>query len=487
MSGNLQPSPVNPSVVTAGSRTPFLVDQDERKVALACLYHVALLVILATWAFGGMADWARTLVSVWASLALPLLIWSVRTSIRIRSSAPRQLHLLWPLIAFNLVVLVSLAFPGFRTGYYGDELLYIRNLVSPWLPSSARPAITLGALWLFNGVYLSAFNLLLSARSRHTLRALLFIIVFNALALAVFGTFQKLTHADGLYFGLQPSPQPRFFASFIYHNHWGAFCVLMIAAGFGLFFHHVHRHTIRELARTPAIFALLTVLAIALTIPMSGSRSCTIIALLLLGGAALHWMGIMRRRHRTFGGRSSSALLGLAVLIGLIAVSYPLAKPAIQERLRDTRHQVEQTRHSDSLNSRLVLYRDTWHMARDRLLFGWGLASFPNVFTIYNTQNRGTADNLPHYYHDAHNDWLQTLAELGIVGAVLLALCAVLPFWRFRHVVGRSFISLYLLCGCAVLLLYAWVEFPFGNVAVGICYWCSFFLALGYGRLESDH
>ncbi|MCB1105746.1 MAG: O-antigen ligase family protein [Cephaloticoccus sp.] len=467
------------------SGAPFPLSAGERRLELATLIHVAVLVITATWAFGGNADWARTLIGCWATLAVPLLIANVRAAIRERNYAPRVLHCLWPLLAFNTLVLVSLAFPGFRPGYYGDELLYINNRVSPWLPSSARPMVSLEALWLFTGVYLSTFNLLLAIRSRHALRSLLFVIVFNALSLAVFGTFQKLTNAEGLYFGLQPSPQPRFFASFIYHNHWGAFCVLMIAAGLGLFFHYLRRHTVRELAGTPAIFVLIAVLAIALTVPMSGSRSCSVLTLLLLGGALVHWMRIMGRRSQSTAGRLAPAGAGLAVLIALIAVTYPLAKPAIQERFRDTQEQLQKAKHPGSTRARTILYRDTWFMARDRLLFGWGMASYPHVFTIYNTQNRGIYDNLPHYYHDAHSDWLQSLAELGVIGSALLAFCVLAPLWRFRRSIGTSVLSLYLLGGGLVILLYAWVEFPFGNLAVSICFWLLLFTALRYSRQDS--
>jgi len=451
------------------------------------LIHVGALIIMATWAFGGNAGWARTLIGVWTSLAFLLLFFIVRATIRERHSAPRALHCLWPLVALNALVLVSLAFPGFRTGYYGDELLYIRNRVSPWVPSSARPMVTLEALWLFTGIYISAFNLLLSARSRHALRSLLFVVVFNALLLAVFGTFQKLLKAEGLYFGLQPSPQPRFFASFIYHNHWGAFCVLMLASGLGLFFHYLRRHTLRELGHTPAIFVLIAVFTIAITAPMSGSRSGTVLVLLMLGGALVHWMRIMNQRTKSTSSKIAFAGTGLAVLVAVIAVTYPLARPAIEERLRDTQQQLQKPKEPGPTQSRMVLYRDTWHMARDRLLFGWGMASYPNVFTIYNTQNRGTKDNLPHYYHDAHSDWLQSLAELGVVGSVLLGLCAIAPFWRFRQSLTQSILSLYLLAGCGVILLYAWVEFPFGNVAVSICFWFSLFFALRYSRLDSEH
>ena len=43
----------------------------------------------------------------------------------------------------------------------------------------------------------------------------------------------------------------------------------------------------------------------------------------------------------------------------------------------------------------------------------------------------------------------------------------------------------YLLAGCGLILLYAAVEFPFGNPAVTIAFWLTFFSALQYVRLSS--
>lgn len=482
-----QSSIVSPSPDSNDSGVPFPLTQRERQLEQLTLFHAGALLIGATWAYGGNVDWAQPLLSIWATLAMPLLWFNVGASMHQRHCAPRVLHCLWPLLGLNLLVGVSLLFPGFRAGVYEGDVLYINNLVSPWLPSSARPAITLQALWLFTGVYLSAFNLLLAPRRRHAVRVFLFVLLSNALLLAIFGTFQKLSHATGLYFGHQPSPQPRFFASFIYHNHWGAFCVLMLSIGLGLFFHYLRRHDVRDLARTPAGFAVAAILAIATTVPMSGSRSCTVLALLLLGIAAVHWTLMLRKRQSGHSHRAVPAVAAIVVLAALIGFAYPLAKPAIQERLRDTQQQLKGEEHPTNSGQRTVLYQDTWRMAKDRLLFGWGMASYPYVFTLYNTQDRGIADHLPHYYHDAHSDWLQSLAELGIIGSLLLVLCLLLPLWRYRHTATRSLLSSYLLGGCAVILLYAWVEFPFGNTAVSIAYWLMFFTALRYSRVESAH
>ena len=68
-------------------------------------------------------------------------------------------------------------------------------------------------------------------------------------------------------------------------------------------------------------------------------------------------------------------------------------------------------------------------------------------------------------------------------GTALLALCGVVPLLRLRRRHLVSPVPTYLLAGCALVLLYAWVEFPFGNVAVVLVWWLSFFCAVHYARL----
>jgi hypothetical protein len=40
------------------------------------------------------------------------------------------------------------------------------------------------------------------------------------------------------------------------------------------------------------------------------------------------------------------------------------------------------------------------------------------------------------------------------------------------------------LLGCALVALYAWVEFPFANGAVMIAFWTVYFAALRYATLQ---
>lgn len=446
------------------------------------LAHVGIFLVWTTWAFGGAAEWMRPQLAWWGSIGLLLTLTAAQDRDARKEGWLRPLRWLWPLAAFNVLVLAACLNPSFNEVKYGAETLLVNAGGRTWLPGSARPALALDALWLFDAIWISCFNLALVVRQRRALRWLLLIATVNALALAVFGTVQKLTHAKGIYFDAFESPQKYFFASFVYHNHWGAFIVLMLAACLGVTWHFARRRESRDFFHSPAFGGLVVVFFLAASVPLSTSRSCTVLVALLLGGALLHWAARFVQQRRQFRESLAWPLLGaLAALVLGAAGVWFVARESITTRVAKTREQLDEMRARGSVGSRGVLYHDTWRMARDRLWFGWGMASYPHVFTLYNSQK--SVDKLPVFYRDAHSDWLQAVAEHGLVGAALLALCAIVPLRRVRWRHLANPLPCYLLAGCALILLYAWVEFPFGNVAVVLSWWLCFFCAVHYGRL----
>lgn len=454
-----------------------------RPLEWAVLAHIAILVLALTWGFGGGAEWLRPAFGGWASLSALLTLLAVRDRDVRQDGRLKTLWWLLPLAAFNALVLASGLNPSFREMAYGSEVILVPSEVSPLWPSSARPQLALYALWLFDALWLSAFNLALVIRQRRALRGLLLLLVLNTLALAIFGTAQKLSGAKGLFFDAVASPQIAFFASFVYHNHWGTFAVLSLAVCLALIGHYAGRSESRNFFHTPAFGGVIAAFFMAATVPLSTSRSCTVLVVLLLGVTLGGWfVRLIRRRHRF---RES---VGLPILGGIVAVTLALAgvwfiaRDSITIRVAKTREQVDEIRQRGDTGARGELYRNTWQMARDKPWFGWGMASYPHVFRLYNT--RQSIDKLPVFYRDAHSDWLQSLAEHGFIGSALLALTALLPLLHLRR---RHFVSpvlLYPLSGCALVLLYAWVEFPFGNLAVVLVWWLCLFSAVHYARLS---
>jgi O-antigen ligase len=473
-----------------GGRAPHS-GQPLAPIELVTLVHVGAAAIFAAWAFGGNAAWSRTLLASWSSLSVFIIIAAIDSRHERGSGALRimlhPLRWLWPLAVFNVVVLVSACNPSFREIATDTGPVLVRCAEMAWLPGSARPGLTLRALWLFDGTFLTCFNLALVIHQRRALRGLLLVLGASALALSIFGTFQKFAKSDGLYFGLVKSPNPAFFASFIYHNHWGAFILLTIAACLGLVWHYSRRsgREYRNFWHSPAFVGLVLVFFLVATIPLSTSRSSTLLAIILLGAAFLHWTARLVRQRRTYHESAVLPVAGACLALTLAgAAIFWLGWPVIERRLAQTQDQVAQMRAQGSIGGRAVLYRDTIRMARDRLWFGWGMGSFHTVFFTYNTQDVKLA-GFPITYADAHSDWLQSVAEVGLVGTGLLGLLGVVPLLalRRRHFGGP--VPAYLFGGCGLVLLYAWIEFPFGNPAVVLTWWLCFFVAVRYVDLAS--
>lgn len=451
------------------------------------LWHVGILIALASWALGGNTEWARLSLSVWGSLA-SIGVWmglrlnsrDVRCSINGRT--------LWPLLVFDALVVISLFNPNFRELQRSTGVAFVPDAYLPrltFLPSTARPDLSLKALWFFNAAYLSGFSLLVNVQRRENLRRLLAFAVGNALVLAILGTFQQLSGAEGPYFGAVKTAQSHFFATFIYHNHWAAFATLMLTVAVGLCFYFAERGH-RRFFNSPGFVVLVGVALLALTMPLSTSRSGTLLAIVVILTALIHVSVRTLRRARERQKSASRPLLAVAagvLVIGLFI--YDLAKPVIRVRVAATQTQLAEMKTRGEYFPRQVLYRDTWALARDRLSFGWGMASYPTAFYLRNSQ-RVADDGLPRLFHDAHSDWLQSLAEVGVIGTALLALCGAVPWWQLRRRVSWPPLSRYLLFGCALILAYALLEFPFGNRCVVIVVWVLFFAAVRYAHLEHE-
>jgi len=451
------------------------------------LAHVGILLVATTWAFGGNASVVRAPLALWGSLGGLIVVAAAVSDKRRTQISLGPLKWLWPLGLFNALVLLSSLTPLLRevTTSAGSFLTTVP--VPVWKPAAAEPAGTLRALWHFDAIYLACFNLALVIRHRRALRGLLLLAVGNALVLSIFGTIQKLTGAKGLYFGLVPWSNDSFFASFYYHNHWGAFIVLMSAVSLGLIRYYGQRSEARDFFHTPAFGGMIAVLFFAITVPLSGSRSCFLLLVVLLGGAFLGWINRLTRHRRNYGESVTAPLLAASVAIILaIAGIWSLAGNIVTQRIVKTEEQVADMRERGDFGGRNILYADTIHMGRDRPWFGWGMASYPHVFWFYNTQEPNPQDHIPIFYHDAHSDWLQAFAEHGLTGSALLALCALVPLSGFRRPDLKSPLVLYLLAGCGLILLYAWIEFPFGNTAVVLSWWYCFFIAVRYVQLEKN-
>ncbi len=452
----------------------------------AVLLHVSVLVVGLSWWFGGQSPGARIALLVWSTAGIALFFAAAGWGRRTGADGTAPVRHLWPLLLFDVLVGLSCLNPStVPVVREGEPMFMFTDPRWPGWPSTARPDLTLRELWQFNGIVLSCYNVFLVLGRRHLLRQLLVVLAANALVLAVFGTFQKLAGATGLWFGAVASPQKYFFATFVYHNHWGAFTVLNLAACLALLFHALRRGGHRDTWHSPVPLGAVAILFIAATAPLSGSRSTTLLLALFLGGALVHFaiQLVRRRRDRHESTLPIVAGVALAALLALAAVLY-LSRDVVRGRLRTTVEQIAEMRSEDERIPRGSLYIDTWRMVQDRPVFGWGLESYGTAFRLYNTQRARELVFGQRYYREAHSDWLQSLAEVGFAGTLLLLLLGAAPLAGVRWRRVRSPVPAYLLAGGALVLLYAWVEFPLANPAVMLGFWLTLYTAARYARAD---
>ncbi len=264
-------------------------------------------------------------------------------------------------------------------------------------------------------------------------------------------------------------------------NHWAAYILLLVAAGpaLGLLFYYARRVEGGQFAASPLTTGIIGLLLMAITPLLAGSRAGTLLMLILLAAGLVHLLRHFRQR-RSPGESAALPVAGLVVGVALaLGGALYIGRGALQERWQDTQGQWQ----AGILDERLKLYADTWHLAAEHPVFGWGLGSFDKALQLIRPRPLEANRQYEHSYVDAHSDWLQSLAEVGFIGTGLLALLGLWPLLSSQALRFAGALPAYLLGGCGLILLYAGVEFPFGNPAVMVAFWICFFSAIQYVRL----
>ena len=435
----------------------------------------------AAWLFGGRVDWAKPILIGWGALGAFLTLYGLIDRRQRGAPIARWLFWLTPPALLSTWVLISSFNPSYEALWFYERQVFRPRDYIAWLPSSVLPALTRSELALALGLYLSAFNLALNVENRRTLRMTILALGLNACVLALFGTIQKFAGTE-MFFGLQESPNKSFFASFIYHNHWGPFALLNIAGWFGLIEYLAKEDRGRGFMHSPAFSAVFAILVVAVTIPLSTSRSSTVMLSILITVCAFWLLWRFGRSRSVPVSKPLLIGIGLASLATFSMAAYWLGGDTIKSRIGDTRDQIAEMREMGGIGQRARVYEDTVNFIKARPLAGWGLESYALVYRRYNTEPK-TVEGWTVQFNEAHSDWLQLLTEVGFIGAGLFITTILLPLRSvWKHLGDDPFAGAPLLC-LLLLSLYAWLEFPFANPAVTLSAWVAFFGAIRYLQL----
>ncbi len=275
-------------------------------------------------------------------------------------------------------------------------------------------------------------------------------IVFGA-ALAFFGILQRLAYPDAIY-GLRGSSQAIPFGPFVNQHHFAGFMSMTSGVTFGfLFGHSVERDKRMLLAIAAVVMGVATV--------MTSSRG----GMLSLAGTLAFAVAVSLLTrpadgsHRLPSGHRPkiAAVAGAAAMI-FVVVGVVLYLGADSALVRA----VGLGEAEDITNGRSHFWPIAWRIFIDHPFVGAGLDAFGTAFTRY--------DSWPGLFRveQAHNDYLQSLADAGVAGFACVAGYIYLLFKKgLAAITGSGDVfrlnsAIGALAGCFGILIHSFFDFP---------------------------
>ncbi len=361
---------------------------------------------------GGVPDWSTAVLEIGA--ALLFVLWGFVT-VRQRQIDLRPNWLYLPVLGL-IVFCVAQTFLGLSAYPYATKIELLK-----WIAYFALAFLAVEAFR--DGAQLKAFSVFL---------------VSLGFFVALFAIAQAYTFNGKLYWfvPLPQSSEP--FGPFVDRDHFAGFIEMTAPFGLATLLHRTWR------GEKAALVALLTAVPIAALI-LCGSRG----GIVGFAFAVLFLIFISRRRSIEI--RQLFAFASLMTVCG--AIVFWFGASATMQRF-------EALTVSDiSRDQRVSMDRDTLRIFRDHYPTGTGLGTLETVFPQYETNY--TERVVDH----AHNDYLELLAETGIIGG-LLGLAFILLLFRqgFANLNShecqpRHAFYAGALAACSALLVHSFVDF----------------------------
>jgi O-antigen ligase len=378
------------------------------------LFRIAIFVLLAfsVLAYGCVEEWSQAVLEI--SLAWLLVYWAIR-QYRRRSEQVVLSPLFLPLATLALPVFAQMIFHTTASLYH--TRIELQLLVA----------------------YLILLLLLTQAFYRsHHLRGLVWFLMSLGFCVSIFAILQYLTSNGKLYWFRVVRYGGLPFGPYVNRNHFAGFAELMIPIALVPL---VLGKVRRERLFLVALFALVPIVALLLSASRGGIISLAVQMVILF---LLLLMRRVRSKHMLVG--------GMVVLCAVLAVSWIGVHQVLG---RFTGYQSLEV----SEGKRAAMRADTWEIFLDHPLIGTGLGTLQMVFPRYDSLYDGKIVN------HSHNDYLEALAETGVLGGLCCAwFLGVLLLDSLRGLaeLGSSFaasLNLSGLVGCCGLLVHSLVDF----------------------------
>ncbi|HEX8249092.1 MAG TPA: O-antigen ligase family protein [Pyrinomonadaceae bacterium] len=413
-------------------------------------------IILTTLFYGAVHQ--PILALFYTGAALVLLLWAFDSfkSGELRFS-PSLLQI--PLVAIILFGLVQIIpFGSLTDATAGVESIPRTISQEPFATKST--VLHLIALLIFFAAMLSFID------NAKRLRKIVLVITIFGFLYAFYSILQAVLSPTRIY-GIY---EPRFatpFGSFVNRHNFAAFMEMSLAVPLGLIF----------AGAVPRDKRLLYVTAIGLmgiALLLSGSRG-GLVALL----AEIFFLIILTTKTKGYGQIALKAGLAVALFATIVVGSVLIGGESSLTRFAET------ATSADITTNRTHIWNVTLSVIKNNPLFGAGLGAFPQVYTAFDTLNGMER------VEQAHNDYLQILADAGIVGLIIGAFFV---FWLFRagwrnsktHNTFRRGVAVGALAGCFAIFVHSIFDFVLHTTAISMMFLTLCALVVVSGQKSDD-
>lgn len=419
-----------------------------KKPGRAVVVLLCAIPVLATLAFGAVEYWAIGLLGVLtAVLALAWLETSRRSGAFGFSRSSLQL----PFLGIILIGLVQLLPIG--SSDLGPEMLDVpvRNSLS--FDPHATTFFLIRSIILF--IFFAAALTFINSRKRLT-RIAIFLVVFGAV-MAFFAIMQRLASADAIY-GVRHTPHAIPFGTYFNQHHFAALLEMLSGVTLGLLFGH-------GLNRDKKLLLGFAAVIMGMAVIFTGSRGGLISYLGVAVFAALgSYLNGRVHSHRHAdevqeSGRAQSNLFlvgGCAALV-LIVLGSAFFLGGGEGLFRGIGAGQDEV---DVTSGRGHFWTVALKIFLANPIIGAGLDAFGVAFTRFDTWHGLLR------VEQAHNDYLQILADAGILGFACVAAFIFILFRKSSAVISgapddmsRS-IAIGAIAGCIGILIHSFFDFP---------------------------
>jgi O-antigen ligase len=449
---------------------------------------IALHLIFLPWALGTMHVWSQlvslTLSVLSIGVALLPRTYDAETSSNLASfrlmTWPKLLRfpIFWLGLIFLGYVLTQALNPAFRYTLTPDQRGWFMSAIPHigWLPTGMETPFAKANAWrsliIYGSVWLTVCAVWIGLTRRKSLQTLLTVLAVNGVALAIFGLAQRGLGFDKI-FGFWTPPANYFVASFIYKNHAGAYFNLMLTLCAGLAYWHYARGQRRLEKSTPGGLFMFFAATVTIIVLFSFSRMATflMVGFQVVGFGYFIWRELVvapADHRRPFA--TGVLVLGLGSFIALGI--YTIRNENVYGRIQRLTNEDA----AMSITARHQAAQATWAMVQDRPVTGWGAGSyrfyFPNYQIKFPDIFRIGSNGPRMFWEHAHNDYLELLAELGLIGTgLLVAAMSIGMVGLLRVRFWSNPASFLIFLGLLQTLAHCWVDFNFYNPAI-LMTWC---------------